>query len=129
VITTEKAGRPAIILEKCGAEKATTNNRMEMRAVIAALEGLKGLKTPPGRVTVYTDSQYVQKGMSEWIHSWKNNGWQTSSKEPVKNQDLWQRLDQLAAPFQIVWKWVRGHAGDVFNEHCDRLTQEAIASL
>jgi ribonuclease HI len=129
VIITDKAGQPVILTEKWGAQKATTNNRMEMTAVIAALEGLSRLKAKPGKVTVYTDSQYVQKGMSEWIHSWKSNNWRTSSREAVKNQELWEHLDKLAGRFSITWKWVRGHAGDVFNEHCDRLTRQAIASL
>jgi ribonuclease HI len=122
-------GQPGIIAEKWGAEKNTTNNRMELGAVIAALEFLSGLALSPGRITVFTDSQYIQKGMSQWIHAWKRNNWRTSGKDPVKNQDLWQRLDELAGRFSIHWAWVKGHAGDEFNERCDQMTQKAIASL
>jgi ribonuclease HI len=129
-----------IIAEKWGAEKNTTNNRMEMSAVIAALEFLSASasalspgklalspgKLAPGKITVYTDSQYVQKGITQWIHTWKRNNWRTSGKEPVKNQELWQRLDELSGLFPIQWAWIKGHAGDEFNERCDRMTQEAI---
>jgi ribonuclease HI len=116
-----------IIAEKWGAEKNTTNNRMELMAAISALEAIRTLS--PGQITIYTDSQYLQKGMTEWINGWKQKGWRTRGKEPVKNQDLWQRLDDLASRFSITWAWIRGHAGDVYNERCDRMTQEAIASL
>jgi ribonuclease HI len=129
VIVTDRAKKPVILAEQWGAERSTTNNRMEIHAVIAALEGLAQLKLRNYQVTVYTDSQYVQKGMSEWIHSWKANGWRNSSREPVKNRELWEKLDSLAARFPVAWKWVRGHSGDVFNEHCDRLTREAVAAL
>jgi ribonuclease HI len=122
-------GGPEIIAEKWGAEKNTTNNRMELGAVIAALEFLSESALPPGKITVFTDSQYVQKGMSQWIHAWKRNNWQTSGKELVKNRDLWQRLDELAGYFSIHWAWVKGHAGDEFNERCDQMTRKAIASL
>jgi ribonuclease HI len=128
-----KAGKggdnSSVLAEKKGAEKDTTNNRMELRAASAALEALSLLRITPDKVTVYTDSQYVQKGMDTWIHSWKSKGWRTSSRDPVKNQDLWQRLDELAAPFSIQWVWVKGHAGNELNERCDRMAQEAIASL
>jgi ribonuclease HI len=116
-------------VEKCGAEKFTTNNRMELLAVISALEKFKTMRDAGRKAEVITDSQYVQKGMTEWIRTWKKNGWRTSDKEPVKNQDLWQRLDALAAEFTLTWTWVKGHAGDPYNERCDRLTQEAIGSL
>jgi ribonuclease HI len=119
----------AVIAEKWGAEKNTTNNRMELGAAIAALEFLSKSALSPEKVTVFTDSQYVQKGMSQWIHTWKRNNWRTSGKDPVKNQDLWQRLDELAGYFSIHWAWVKGHAGDEFNERCDQMTQKAIASL
>ena len=122
-------GEPAIVAEKWGAEKSTTNNRMELSAVIAALEYLGSMQPPVKNLTVYTDSQYVQKGMSVWIKDWKSKGWKTSGKTPVKNQDLWQRLDSLASEFSIKWEWVKGHAGDKYNERCDALTQKAIASL
>jgi ribonuclease HI len=118
-----------IIAEKWGAEKNTTNNRMELSAVIAALEALPSLALSPGKVTVYTDSQYVQKGITQWIHSWKQNSWMTSGKKPVKNKDLWQRLDKLSGSFPLAWMWVKGHAGDELNERCDQMTQKAIASL
>ncbi|MDR0877850.1 MAG: ribonuclease HI [Treponema sp.] len=118
-----------IITEKWGAEKNTTNNRMELSAVIAALEALPSLSPSPGKVTVYTDSQYVQKGITQWIRAWKQNNWLTSGKKPVKNQDLWQRLDTLSGGFSLAWVWVKGHAGDELNERCDQMTQEAIASI
>jgi ribonuclease HI len=118
-----------IIAEKWGAENNTTNNRMELGAVIAALEFLSGSALSPAKITVFTDSQYVQKGMTLWIHSWKRNNWRTSGKEPVKNQDLWRRLDELSGRFPISWIWVKGHAGDKLNDRCDRMTQKAIASL
>jgi ribonuclease HI len=120
---------PEVIAEKWGAERETTNNRMELSAVLAALEMLRKLNIAPGKVVVFTDSQYVQLGMTQWISIWKRNGWRTSDKNPVKNQDLWQRLDAAAALFPISWKWVKGHAGNDFNERCDQLTREAIESL
>jgi ribonuclease HI len=124
-----RAGPPNILAEKWGAEKAATNNRMELYAVIAALEELSRLNFFPASVRVFTDSQYVQKGMSLWIHNWKKKGWRTSGKEPVKNQELWQHLDELAGKFAITWEWVKGHAGNQYNERCDAMTQIAIASL
>ncbi len=108
-----------------GGEGATTNNRMELLAVIRALEALKGRC----RVELYTDSQYVQKGISEWIHNWKRRGWKTASKEPVKNEDLWRQLDMLAAGHDVTWNWVRGHAGHPENERADELARRGIASL
>ena len=117
------------LAEEWGAEKATTNNRMELTAVIAALEALPGIAPGAGEIIVYTDSQYVQKGMTLWMEAWKSKGWKTSGKMPVKNRDLWQRLDTLAAGFSIKWAWVKGHAGDELNERCDALTRKAIASL
>ena len=118
-----------ILDEQWGGEKDTTNNRMELSAVISSLEALKTMSDVPSQATVYTDSQYVQKGITEWIHNWKRNNWRTSDKKPVKNQDLWLRLDSLAAGFSIEWNWVKGHAGNEYNERCDALTQKAIASL
>ncbi|GHV70045.1 ribonuclease H [Spirochaetia bacterium] len=133
VYVVDKAGQPEILSEKSGAEAFTTNNRMELMAVISGLEGLSAPDAPDigyaAAVTVYTDSQYVQKGISVWIKTWKKNEWRNSSKEPVKNRDLWEKLDELAGRFPVIWKWVKGHAGDVFNEHCDFMTQRAIASL
>jgi len=115
-------------LENWGAERSTTNNRMELQAVIAALEYIRGMGKVP-EISIHTDSQYVQKGITVWIKDWKSRGWKTSAKQPVKNQDLWQRLDALCGGLPITWVWVKGHAGNKYNERCDFLTQKAIASL
>jgi ribonuclease HI len=112
--------------EISGAEAHTTNNRMELLAVIRALEALK---KPQVRVRVFTDSQYVRRGITEWLAGWKSRGWRTASKKPVLNQDLWERLDALAAPHTIEWHWVPGHAGVPGNERVDRLANQAIDSL
>lgn len=111
--------------ELYGGEPRTTNNRMELIAVIRALEALKR----PMRARVYTDSQYVQKGISEWIHQWKRRGWRTSDKQPVKNEDLWQELDRLAAQHDIEWCWVKGHAGHPENERADALARRGIETV
>jgi ribonuclease HI len=111
--------------ELCGGEPATTNNRMELTAVIRALEALKR----PCDVDLYTDSQYVQKGISEWISAWKRRGWKTADKKPVKNVDLWLELDKIAAVHRIHWHWVKGHAGHVENERADQLANQGIESL
>ena len=116
-----------LLLEKWGGERVTTNNRMELLAPILALEALIDLKLSPATVTVYTDSQYVQKGMTVWIDAWKRNGWRTSERKPVKNQELWLRLDELGLRFKVAWRWVRGHAGNEFNERCDMMARFAIA--
>lgn len=108
--------------ELCGGEPATTNNRMELLAVIEALQSL----TQPVEAHVYTDSQYVQKGISEWIHNWKRRGWKTSSKEPVKNEDLWRRLDALAVGHRLEWRWVKGHSGHPDNERVDALARAGL---
>jgi ribonuclease HI len=108
-----------------GGEALTTNNRMELMAAIAALEALKR----PCTVDLYTDSQYLRGGITGWINSWKRNGWRTSDKKPVKNVDLWQRLDAALARHTVNWHWVRGHAGHAMNERADRLAREAIAEL
>jgi ribonuclease HI len=108
--------------ELFGGEALTTNNRMEMTAVI---EALRALKTPV-EARVHTDSQYVQKGISEWIHGWKRRGWKTANKEPVKNEDLWRELDRLAAQHRIEWIWVKGHAGHVENERADELARRGV---
>jgi ribonuclease HI len=105
-----------------GGEPLTTNNRMELTAVIQGLEALKRRC----RVSVYTDSQYVQKGISEWIRDWKRRGWRTADKKPVKNVDLWQRLDALSGEHEIDWHWVRGHAGHDGNERADELANRGI---
>ena len=106
-----------------GGEAETTNNRMELMAVIRALEALKR----PSRVRLYTDSQYVQKGISSWIHQWKRRAWRTADRKPVKNVDLWERLDALRQKHDIVWHWVRGHAGTAGNERADELAREGMA--
>lgn len=108
-----------------GAEPLTTNNRMELMAAIRALESLKR----PCRVRMTTDSQYVQKGITEWMPRWKRNGWKTAAKKPVKNVDLWQRLDAAIARHEIHWVWVRGHSGHPENELADELANKAIDEL
>lgn len=111
--------------ELFGGELNTTNNRMELKAVIEALSALKR----PCEVVVHTDSKYVQKGISEWIHGWKSRGWKTASKEPVKNVDLWQELDAAQARHSIQWRWVKGHAGHDGNERADALANMGVASV
>jgi ribonuclease HI len=111
--------------ELFGGERDTTNNRMELRAVIEALNAL----TRPCEVVVHTDSQYVQKGISEWIHGWKARGWKTAAKTPVKNVDLWQALDAAQARHQIQWRWVKGHAGHAGNEAADALANRGVESV
>lgn len=111
--------------ELCGGEANTTNNRMELTAVI---EGLRALKRAC-KVRVHTDSQYVQKGISEWLANWRRRGWKTSDGKPVKNQDLWQALDELAAGHEVEWHWVRGHAGHVENERADALANMGVAQV
>ena len=111
--------------ELCGGESGTTNNRMELTAVIRALEALKRRC----EIDIYTDSQYVQKGISEWVASWKRRGWKTADKKPVKNVDLWLELDRLAGGHDIRWHWVRGHAGHTENERADQLANKGIESL
>ena len=105
-----------------GSESYTTNNRMELMAAIKGLEAI----TKPLPVAVYTDSQYLRQGMTTWLKGWKKNGWRNASKQPVKNVDLWQRLDQLASTLQIDWHWVKAHAGHVDNERADALANQAI---
>jgi len=111
--------------ELSGAEALTTNNRMELTAVIRALEALKR----PVQVRLYTDSQYVRRGITEWLRAWKARGWRTADRKPVKNQDLWLLLEEASAPHQIEWHWVPGHAGVPGNERVDRLANEAIDAL
>jgi len=111
--------------ELAGAEEHTTNNRMELTAVIRALEALKR----PVEAKVFTDSEYVRRGITEWVSSWKSRGWKTADRKPVKNQDLWEELDRLAAQHKIEWHWVKGHSGVPGNERVDRLANEAIDAL
>jgi ribonuclease HI len=120
VLKTAKGER-----ELFGGEAQTTNNRMELTAVIRALEALP----PASEAAVYTDSQYVQKGISEWLRDWKRRGWRTADKKPVKNVDLWQELDRLAGAHRIAWHWVRGHAGHPENERADALANRGVESL
>ncbi|MDP2057010.1 MAG: ribonuclease HI [Thiobacillus sp.] len=108
--------------EICGGEANTTNNRMEMTAVIRALEQLKR----PSTVEVHTDSQYVQKGISEWMPGWKRRNWRTANGKPVKNQDLWEQLDALSQQHRIEWIWVRGHNGHPENERADELANQGV---
>ncbi len=111
--------------ELSGGELLTTNNRMELLAVIRALEAL----TRTCEVHIHTDSEYVQKGISEWIHAWKKRNWHTSAKKPVKNDDLWKQLDHLAQQHQVQWFWVRGHSGHEGNEHADMLANRGVESV
>ena len=109
--------------EICGGEPTTTNNRMELMAAIQALETL----TKPCKVELHTDSQYVMKGISEWIHSWKRRGWRTADNKPVKNDDLWRRLDEARQRHDVQWRWVKGHAGHEHNERADALAGQGLA--
>ncbi len=111
--------------ELFGGEPLTTNNRMELTAVIEALASLKRSCD----ITIYTDSEYVRKGITEWIHGWKQRGWKTAARQPVKNADLWQRLDALRSLHKVDWRWVKGHAGDPGNERADALANQGAASL
>jgi len=108
-----------------GGEPATTNNRMELTAVIEALASLKR----PCKIVLHTDSQYVQKGITEWIRGWKARGWRTAAKEPVKNVDLWKKLDEAVGRHEIEWIWVKGHAGHDGNERADRLANKGVEAL
>lgn len=113
------------IAERNGGEKNTTNNRMELSAVIAALLATKKHDS----VEIHTDSQYVKNGMESWLKNWKAKNWRTADKKPVKNQDLWQKLDELASNINIHWVWVRGHDGEEFNERCDELARSFAEKL
>jgi len=109
--------------ELSGGETATTNNRMELLAAIAALEAL----TRPCAVDLHTDSQYLRQGVTAWMHNWKRNGWRTADRKPVKNDDLWRRLDEATQRHDIAWHWVKGHAGDEMNERADALARTGMA--
>ncbi|NYS24203.1 ribonuclease HI [Rhodobacteraceae bacterium 2376] len=115
----------AVIRERSlsGGEAETTNNRMELMAAIMALEAL----SRPSAITIVTDSAYVKNGVTQWIHGWKRNGWRTASKKPVKNAELWQRLDAARAPHDVTWEWVKGHAGHPENERADELARAGMA--
>ncbi len=110
--------------QRSGGEKDTTNNRMELMAVLNAITAIKNQN-----IEIHTDSQYVKNGMQKWVASWKKNGWKTADKKPVKNQDLWQALDSIAAEKQLSWVWVRGHDGNEMNERCDELARAAAGSV
>ena len=118
-----KSGRHA--RELCGGEAHTTNNRMELTAVIRALEALNR----KCRIRLHTDSKYVQQGITEWIHAWKKRGWKTAGKQPVKNEDLWRQLDELARGHDIEWLWVKGHAGHDGNERADELANQGVETV
>lgn len=125
----------AIILSEAGkqtlsgAEKNTTNNRMELQAVIAALEELHRACSETRPVEIFTDSQYVKKGITEWIHNWMKNGWKNSAKEPVKNQDLWKKIHGLTLFFTIKWHWVKGHADNDLNNECDSIVRREMKKI
>lgn len=112
-------------LELAGGVEHTTNNRMELQAAISALRALN----QPCHISLFTDSQYVKNGITTWIKGWKRKGWLTATKEPVKNEDLWRQLDELAARHTIEWHWLKGHAGHPLNERCDELARRAITRL
>lgn len=115
----------AVVKERTlqGGEAMTTNNRMELLAAISALETL----ARPSEIIIVTDSAYVKNGVTEWIHGWKRNGWRTAGKDPVKNVELWQRLDQAAARHRVQWRWIKGHAGHEENERADALARAGMA--
>ena len=106
-----------------GGEAATTNNRMELMAAISALEAL----TRPSEIVIVTDSNYVKNGVTQWIHGWKRNGWKTADRKPVKNVELWQRLDESARRHKVEWRWIKGHAGHAENERADELARAGMA--
>jgi ribonuclease HI len=111
--------------ELSGGEAQTTNQRMELTAAVEALSAL----TRPSRVVLYTDSRYVLDGITSWIYGWKRNGWRNAAKQPVKNADLWRKLETAAAPHEVEWRWVKGHAGDVGNERADALANAGVAEF
>lgn len=115
-----------VVRELYGAEAVTTNNRMELTAVIKALEALK---RPGQSVRLFSDSRYVLSGIEEWMPNWKARGWKTSNRKPVLNQDLWQRLDELSQQHEVEWRWVKGHSGDIGNEKADELANRAIEEM
>lgn len=117
--------RNRVIRSGSGFESATTNNRMELMAVISALEDLRSMNGQ-GQPAVVTDSEYVRRGITEWIERWRGNGWRTAAKKPVKNDDLWKTLYELDREIEPHWQWVKGHAGNEHNEACDRAVQEEI---
>jgi len=125
ILRVKKAEGGSRERELSGGDQATTNNRMELMAAIQGLEALKR----PCRVRLFTDSIYVRDGVTKWIHGWKKNGWRTADKKPVKNVELWQRLDAARAPHQVDWIWVKGHSGHAENERADQLARDEIDKL
>jgi ribonuclease HI len=123
VLIAREDGRELRTRELSGGEALTTNNRMELMAAIAALEAL----ARPSTLTVVTDSAYLRDGVTRWIHGWKRNGWRTADKKPVKNEDLWRRLDEASSRHDVTWEWVKGHAGHPENEQADALARQAMA--
>jgi ribonuclease HI len=116
-------------IKHAGQCKETTNNRMEMTAVIAALLAVREKIPNTGKINIFTDSKYLQLGITKWIRAWQNNGWKTSAKKVVKNSDLWIKLHELSKNFDIEWHWVAGHSGNKYNEMCDSLVQQEIKSM
>ncbi|MEL6979914.1 MAG: ribonuclease HI [Pseudomonadota bacterium] len=125
VLIARESGRVLKHRELSGGEADTTNNRMELTAAAAALEAF----TRPAEIIVVTDSQYVRGGVTQWIHGWKRNGWKTADKKPVKNEDLWRRLDAAQARHRVSWEWVKGHAGHPENERADDLARAEVRKL
>jgi ribonuclease HI len=125
ILRVKKAEGGSRERELSGGDPATTNNRMELMAAIQGLEALKR----PCRVRLFTDSIYVRDGVTKWIHGWKKNGWRTADKKPVKNVELWQRLDAARAPHQVDWIWVKGHSGHAENERADQLARDEIGKM
>ena len=123
LLVARDGGRTLRTRDLSGGEPQTTNNRMELTAAIAALEALER----PSTLTVVTDSVYVRDGVTRWIHGWKKNGWTTASRKPVKNADLWRRLDTAAARHAVTWEWIKGHAGHPENERADELARAGMA--
>ena len=123
LLIAREAGAVIKERELQGGEPQTTNNRMELMAAISALESL----TRPSALTIVTDSAYVKNGVTEWIHGWKRNGWRTAGKDPVKNAELWQRLDAAQARHKVTWRWIKGHAGHAENERADALARAGMA--
>ncbi len=127
ILAGDDSGGSDAVQQDSGFDRQTTNNRMELTAVIQALEWIDQHE-PAAKLRLVTDSQYVKNGITVWIHSWLRNGWQTSAKKPVKNRDLWQRLHAVAGKVSVEWAWTRGHSGDTWNEVCDSMVQQAIAA-
>lgn len=116
-----------IFCEQSGGESLTTNNKMELTAVIKSLKAAQSFSA--GELIIHTDSQYVKNGITQWIHTWKKNGWRTAAKDPVKNREYWEELDELASTLPIAWRWVKGHSGIELNERCDAMVRQEMDKL